>query len=1219
MYRNILHSCIAVVVFVTTCTGQSFPENRFALYTTADGLSDNSVNGIVQDRTGYIWLPTSSGLNRFDGTRFVQYHSTQDSLSPASEEMNGINWLDKDRFAVYSTGLHIVNVKTGETRNLFIPYSDRQYAYKFNMIISAMGDEGGNIYVLTRSGFYHFDSTGRLLSRFDYYSPEQIPTEHFFFGRELLRMDNHRLLITSINGLYYYDIPAKRVKKMEVADCPVLAEFVNEKIQYSRFFQHSPNSIIITRTGTDTICFINFAENRKVISRSPFIMTGDLIHYRSKLVRVDDTLFYLTGHNSGFYRMRVDPHTGKINLYTQKYLGAWLCNDLLIDRDKNLWVATNKGLYRQDDTRSRVQVTYIPGDVEAAIPTIRIAAVFATAEKVYAGTRGFGGMLVYDKKTFRFEKHLPFPNEEKGRSIYKISSTGPHRLLLGTGGSLRLFDEITGKETRLNPPLWSETSWTSDLFTDRKGGIWISAEHIYRYEPATNRFTVIPAAHSMPVIPVAFAEDTSGHIWVAGHGIIRYNSALSAFDIKLDSFPYIKMPDKQVTAMIIDGRNNIWFGIANNGLICYNIDRKMFRHFTRASGLPDDNISALSVVGDKLWIACYTGVACMHIASSAFRRFGKEEGFPDIPVQKNAKFFFDSAQQQLYIGFYNAVARFNPGELLSESSRPSVFIENLAFGGGRNIYLPGGRVSTSWRNNDIMISIGSINFPDGQGQGYAYRVVKNGESPWQQLGSQHVFSMSNLLPGVYRVQVKIYSLKNRWPEQVREIVIEVLPPFWQKTWFRILMTLLLFVLINSFIQWRTGIARKKEMEKTQVEKLKADDYKNKLELEQISHYFSSSLADKKSEDEVLWDVARNLIGRMNYTDCMIYLWDAGKTKMVQKAAFGLKGRPEIISEQVFDVLPGQGVVGHVIQTQQPLLIRDTRKDSRYRVDEAFRLSEVCVPIIHNNELLGVIDSEHAEAGYFSERDINMLTTIATLLGNKLKQLESEQSLAVKQKELTSINEQLAEAKLSALQAQMNPHFVFNALNSIKRMILDGDNDKASRYLSKFALMIRMTLEHSKEAFDTLQENIDYLQTYLEMEQLRFDGSFSWTITVAESIDPDDTHIPSLMIQPLVENAIWHGLMPSAGEKRLTVAFTRDGDQITCIIEDNGIGIRQSEKLKAAARTGHRSVGLENLRNRINILNEKYGAACSLVISDVQEITGSGNGTRAILRFNMINL
>ena len=519
-----------------------------------------------------------------------------------------------------------------------------------------------------------------------------------------------------------------------------------------------------------------------------------------------------------------------------------------------------------------------------------------------------------------------------------------------------------------------------------------------------------------------------------------------------------------------------------------------------------------------------------------------------------------------------------------------------------------------------MITIGSINFSDSYSQRFAYRIVKDNNTPWQQLGTESSFSISSLSPGKHRIQVKAFSLNNRWPEQIKEINIVVLPPFWQKAWFIALMFVATMMTLYLLVHWRTSIATKKEMEKTHIQKLKADDYKNQFELEHISNYFSSSLADKKTEEEVLWDVASNLIGKMNYVDCMIYLWNEDKTKMVQKAAFGPKGKPEYISAQVFDVLPGQGVVGHVIETRQPVLIRDTRADSRYRVDEAFRLSEICVPIVHNDELLGIIDSEHHLADYFTERDIKILTTIATLIANKLKQIESEKSLEVKEKELTSINEQLAEARLSALQAQMNPHFVFNALNSIKRMILEGDNEKASRYLSKFALMIRMTLNHSKEIFVTLDENIEYLKAYLEMEQLRFDDSFTYRIDTSENIDVTETTIPSLMIQPLVENAIWHGLLPGKGEKKIGIRFTECENKLTCIIEDNGIGIRQSERLKEKNNnnTTHHSVGLENLQKRIKIMNEKYDMGFSLRITDLREMGINGSGTRVVLQFNLIN-
>src|SRR6185436_16138169 len=131
-------------------------------------------------------------------------------------------------------------------------------------------------------------------------------------------------------------------------------------------------------------------------------------------------------------------------------------------------------------------------------------------------------------------------------------------------------------------------------------------------------------------------------------------------------------------------------------------------------------------------------------------------------------------------------------------------------------------------------------------------------------------------------------------------------------------------------------------------------------------------------------------------------------------------------------------------------------------------------------------------------------------------------------------------------------------------------------------------------------------------------SLGYNILVAENIDTSETSIPSIMIQPLVENAIWHGLLPSEGDKKIMIKFTQNENRITCVIEDNGIGIRQSQKLKEINRPLHNSVGLENLRKRIKIMNEKYNTDCSLDIIDLKETGRNDKGTRVVLRFNLIN-
>lgn len=1202
--------------------GQEFDENNFVRYTTADGLSHNVASGIVQDSTGYVWISTFLGLNRYNGSRFVQFHSNSDSLSIASEEINGMAWLDKYRIAVFNVGLHIVDTRTGKTRNLFIPYKDKQYQYKFNMISMVKGDEAGNIYVLSRSGFYHFDKNYKLVSRFDYYSEQEVYTEHFFFGSQLFWLDDQRLIMVTQGGLYIYDIKKKQVKKMEPADCPILAEFLDYPgVQYIpyRFFQPRPGSFFVVQMSSNGIIYIDVKANKKVISRTSIDPLKNEFHYNSKLTCVSDTLFYITGQTSGFFKLRFYPETGELNLYPKKYFPSYACNSLLLDNEENLWIATTKGVLRQDPGRTQVEVAVLPSFIRDSFPNIRIDDIYITRDKVYAGTRGYGGLCVFDKKTLRFNKQLLFKHTNPyANNYYAITDVDSSTLMLGTGGPLYLFNTVNNTQKQLFPPKWTDGDWVNDLYRDKKGNIWIGAFNIYKYNPFAHSFTHIPTHQRLLAVPFVIEEDNEGHIWMAGHGLARYNINTNTFDKVVDSFPSIKMLDKQINALVVDNENTLWFNSNNNGLIAYNIDRKTFRHFTRSDGLPDDNIASMIIIGKRLWLACYSGIACLDLRTFQIISFGKEDGFPDMPITKGARFFYDSVAQNLYLGFTHAVVRFKPYDILRRKSPPHVFIENLAINGNTNEYLPKERISTSWRDNELMITIGSINFSDSYSQRFAYRILKNGNTTWQQLGSSPSFSISNLSPGDYTIQVKAFSLNNRWPEQVEEIHIVVTPPFWKKNWFIFLCAGLLTLMVYLLVKWRTNVARKKEMEKTHIQKLKADDYKNQFELEQISNYFSSSLADKKSEEDVLWDVTNNLISRMNYVDCMIYLWNEDKTKMIQKAAYGPKGKPEFISSSVFDVVPGQGVVGHVIKTMHPVLITDTRKDGRYRVDEEFRLSEVCVPIIHNDELMGIIDSEHYLPGYFSERDIKILTTIATLIGNKLKQIESERSLEANREELASINEQLAEAQLSALQAQMNPHFVFNALNSIKRMILDGDNETASRYLSKFALMIRMTLNHSKAVFVTLDESTEYLKAYLEMEQLRFDSSFTYKIFVDENIETQEATIPSLMIQPLVENAIWHGLMHVEGEKKIRIGFSQEQNRITCTIEDNGIGIRQSGKLKETNHSPHKSVGLENIGKRIKIMNEKYETNCTLKITDLKDTDKSKRGTLVILGFNVIN-
>jgi len=1199
---------------------QNIDEIHFTNYTNLQGLSHNNVTGLAQDSTGYMWIATTAGLNRFNGRNFVQFHSNDDSLSLPQENLTGLVWLDKQRLAAYSNGLHIINTRTGETRNLFVPYADRQYQYKFNTIRSVSSNAAGDIFLLTYSGFYHFDKNYRLLFRFDYYK-EKIATTFFAFGRKIFWLDEQRLAITSGAGIYYYNVAKRQFKKMNAADFPLLQEFLDYPPTAYLFFQPRRGSLFILSSYSDSLVYLNLRENKRTVNRLPFNLLKDQFDYRSDLFAIDDTLLYITGNHSGFYKMRFYPESGKIKFYPTKYFPAYYCRTLMEDQNHNIWIATNKGIFSQDNSLSYVRQIPIPLSLQTAFPNTVIDDVYAAGNKLYAATHGGGGLLIFDKQQMKFIRRIGFEKFwNDPASIQSICPIDNKTLLVGLNGPLCRLNTETGHISELILDKWHrDTYWTSDLYKDQKNNIWIAADNVYKYDNTTQKFSVVLTGETLlEKIQRAqrIQEDASGNIWMAGHGLLRYNVTSKNFDKLVDSFPFIKIPDKQVNSFIIDQQNNLWINSNNNGLSCYNIDKGTFRHFTRDDGLPDNNIAAMIIIGNNLWIAGFSGIACLDLKTFHISSFGKEDGFPDIPISIGVNFSYDHKSNKLYIGFTNTIVQFDPEIILKKSPAPKLFIESLTAGDQKKINLPGEKFTTSWRNNEITVTIGSIDFFTSGSQRFAYHLLNDSYSQWQQLGEQNTFSISNLSPGHHRMQVKLFSQGNRWPEQISEIDINILPPFWKQKWFVVISLIMIVFFVYLLYKWRTGLIRKQERAKTNIQELKAQEYKNQYELEQISNYFSSSLADKRDVDEVLWDLAGNLIGKMNYSDCMIYLWDEDKTRMIQKASFGPKGYPEAISAKVFDVLPGQGVVGQVMLTKEPILIGDTRKDDRYRVDDISRLSELCVPIIHDDELIGIIDSEHADENHFKERDIKILTTVATLVGNKIKQIESLRSLEIKQNEIAFINQQLAEAQLSALQTQMNPHFIFNSLNSIKRMILSNEQQKASRYLSKFAQMIRITLNQSREIFITLYENLEYLESYLLMEKLRFDDSFTFQIVVDDQIDREEVLVPTLMIQPLAENAIWHGLMRRQGEKRLLIRFSLSGETISCTIRDNGIGIKRSEELKLLNKSQHQSVGLSNLRNRIKILNEKYNTGCTLEIKDLSDDENK-TGTCVVLQFNII--
>jgi LytS/YehU family sensor histidine kinase len=234
--------------------------------------------------------------------------------------------------------------------------------------------------------------------------------------------------------------------------------------------------------------------------------------------------------------------------------------------------------------------------------------------------------------------------------------------------------------------------------------------------------------------------------------------------------------------------------------------------------------------------------------------------------------------------------------------------------------------------------------------------------------------------------------------------------------------------------------------------------------------------------------------------------------------------------------------------------------------------------------------------------------------NEKQQLQHEIDLQKLESEKTAaeLQQQAAELEMQALRAQMNPHFIFNSLNSINMFILENNKLQASEYLSRFSKLIRLILQNSQEPFIPLEKELEALQLYLQLESLRFDQKFEYKITIDDEIDSTMMKVPPLMIQPYAENAIWHGLMHKNEKGHLDIELYQQDEILFCKITDDGIGREKAAELKSKSGSIHKSVGTKITESRMAIM-QMNGNTQSVEIKDLVYANGAAAGTEVIIK------
>ncbi|MEP7375856.1 MAG: histidine kinase [Chitinophagaceae bacterium] len=253
---------------------------------------------------------------------------------------------------------------------------------------------------------------------------------------------------------------------------------------------------------------------------------------------------------------------------------------------------------------------------------------------------------------------------------------------------------------------------------------------------------------------------------------------------------------------------------------------------------------------------------------------------------------------------------------------------------------------------------------------------------------------------------------------------------------------------------------------------------------------------------------------------------------------------------------------------------------------------------------------------FLNKPIDM-SDLGITIKKTIEEVKHLKDAAKMQHENITLKQRSVELEMQALRAQMNPHFIFNSLNSINRFILQNNKEQASEYLTKFSKLIRLILQNSQAALIPLESELESMKLYLDLEALRFDYKFDYKIAVPKDMDVSALKVPPLIIQPYAENAIWHGLMQKEEKGHLNIEIYQETNHLYFKITDDGIGRKKAAARTDSSATRHKPMGMRITADRIAMMQDAGSKEPAISINDLKDPQGNDAGTEVVIKLPVI--
>ncbi|HEU4859852.1 MAG TPA: triple tyrosine motif-containing protein, partial [Chitinophagaceae bacterium] len=949
---------------------------NFQHLNTTNGLSYIGSYNTCVDKKGNLWIATGNGLNVFNGRTVEKYFAT-DHPQLHNSAIAQVVCDDKDRIWVLTYGGGVTMVDENRQFHRIAIYEGHKWIRTLWILDT---DEHGAI-------LYTADGNYSLKENKSYVNSDSITKCYFNFlpikekdkyqltgaGRSFHFNDDHYLL-TYQNAFLLVKYNTNMVEHLySITNCIPLVQWGNDEL-------------LFYDGGTREIKSINLATEE---IKYPF---KDLKDQKGKPVtgtfgyalKVDGNRYILTTSDEGVFIYHSDTH----KLYNYRHE---LTNPASISSNNTSTVTLGlKGwvfITCQVNGLSYFNTHDVIGNQNVFVDSRgngydgTIAGI-ATKDNdtYYIGT--FTGLLEWKRST-NSSVFIDFNGDNgkpvfKGKEITSIAIDNNDNIWAATfNDGLVIID----RNKKLVKHLRNEKDNRASLkqqsvrrvYRGPDGYIWTCGRNgISRIDPKTFKIdnfehTALRRMDSLPISPLLFDKN---YLWIAASDQGLYQYDLNTKQLT-EHTGYSKYKAEGIYDINTDSAGTLYVGNGQGLRIFYKDGRE--KRLTLNDGLLISRAEGLLLDKyNRMWIGNDIGLACYNPSDSSLRVFDGRQGLSIYGFRVGS--YFKTSNGEFIFGTPKGIQYFHPDSLYNRRTSLNVLVNKIESKNLVSNITGNDQFRLAAANNQVTFHFSTVDFSPHIRTYYEYKLVDL-DKEWIKAADQNSVRYNSLPPGTYVFKVRVSNDNKTWQDADNEVTISIADPFYQTWWFKIVA-----VVVASMLLWYV-------IKYYQRKQLKQ---REELENEVVINYFASQINRHFKMEDILWDVAKNCISKLNFEDCVIYLLDEGRNVLVQKAAWGPKLAKDLTINQPIEIPLGQGIVGSVARTGKPELIANTELDKRYIADDARRFSELAVPLIIDNKVIGVIDSEHSRKNFFTKKHLSILSTVAVLSATQIKRAKAEQ-------------------------------------------------------------------------------------------------------------------------------------------------------------------------------------------------------------------------------------